>query len=84
MTLKFYTSVVKWSKLKPRKFWGPISTFLDFTGEKLVRGLFAHPLPFWTGFKNKFKKLIAMLYENSKIHVENLEKEIRRKDNIAD
>ena len=29
------------------------------------------------------KKLIAMSYENIKIHVENLEKEIRCKDNIT-
>ena len=34
-------------------------------------------------FMNKCKKLISMSYENSKIHVENLEKEIRRKDNIT-
>ena len=34
-------------------------------------------------FMNKCKKLITMSYENSKIHVENLEKEIRRKDNIT-
>ena len=35
-------------------------------------------------FKNKCEKLITMSYENSKIHVENLEKEIRRKDSIID
>ena len=35
-------------------------------------------------FKNKCKKLITMSYENSKIHVENLEKQIRRKDSITD
>ena len=32
-------------------------------------------------FKNKCETLITLTYENSKIHVENLEKEIRRKDN---
>ena len=35
-------------------------------------------------FKNKCKKPITMSYKNSKIHVENLEKQIRRKDNIID
>ena len=35
-------------------------------------------------FENKCKKLITMSYENSKIHVENLEKQIRRKDSITD
>ena len=40
MALKFYTSVEKWSKLKARKFLGPIPTFLDVTGEKLVGGIF--------------------------------------------
>ena len=37
-----------------------------------------------TTFKSKCEKLITISYENSKIHVENLEKEIRRKDNIID
>ena len=35
-------------------------------------------------FKNKCEKLITMSYKNSKIHVENLEKEIKRKDSIID
>ena len=35
---------------------------------------------FKRSFKNKCDKLITMSYENSKIHVENLEKEITRKD----
>ena len=37
-----------------------------------------------TTLKNKCEKLITMSNENSKIHVENLEKEIRRKDSIID
>ena len=43
--MTFYTSVVKGFKLKCRKFWGLISTFVEVTGEKLVvGGLFApHP-----------------------------------------
>ena len=39
--LKSYTSVAKGLKLKVGKFWGLISTFVEVTGEKLVRG----PLP---------------------------------------
>ena len=41
--LKSYTSVAKGLKLKVRKFWGLIPTFVEVTGEKLVGG-FA-PLP---------------------------------------
>ena len=39
--LKFYTSVEKGLKLKIRKFWGLIPTFVEVTREKLVGG------PFW-------------------------------------
>ena len=42
--LKFYTSVAKGLKLKVKKFWGLISTFVEVTGEKLVGGPFC-PLP---------------------------------------
>ena len=35
-------------------------------------------------FKDKCEKLITMSYENSKIRIENLEKEIRCKDSIID
>ena len=45
--LTFYTSVAKGLKLKVRKFWGLILTFVDVTGEKLVDGVFlpstSHP-----------------------------------------
>ena len=34
--LKFYTSVAKELKLKVRKFWGLIPTFVEVTEEKLV------------------------------------------------
>ena len=34
--LKFYTSLLKGLKLKVRKFWGLIPTFVEGTGEKLV------------------------------------------------
>ena len=36
MALKFYTSVEKGLKLKVKKFWWLIPTFLEVTGEKLV------------------------------------------------
>ena len=35
-------------------------------------------------FKNKCEMLITMSYDNSKLHLENLEKEIRHKGNIID
>ena len=50
--LKFYTSLSKGLKLKVRKFWGLIPTFVEVTGENLVRGPFCHPpppLPSWIG-----------------------------------
>ena len=43
--MKFYTSLSKGSKLKVRKFLGLIPTFVEVTGEKLVReDLFAPPI----------------------------------------
>ena len=53
MALKFYTSVAKGLKLKVRKFWGLIPTFVEVTREKLVGGSFCfaqiflplHPSP---------------------------------------
>ena len=35
MALKFYASVAKGLKLKVRKFWGLILTFVKVAGEKL-------------------------------------------------
>ena len=35
-------------------------------------------------FKSKCEKLVTRPFENSKTHIENLEKEIRRKDSIID
>ena len=40
MNLQFYTSVAKGLKLKVRKFWGLVPTFVEVTEEKLVGGLF--------------------------------------------
>ena len=49
IALKFYTSVTKGLKLKVRKFWRLILTFVKVTREKLVLwrggGLFASPPP---------------------------------------
>ena len=38
MAMKFYTSVAKELKLKVRKFWWLILTFVEVTWEKLVGG----------------------------------------------
>ena len=38
MSFKFYTSVAKGLKLKVRKFWGLIHTFVEVTRGKLVEG----------------------------------------------
>ena len=40
MALKSYTSVAKWLKLKFKKFFGLIPTFVGITWEKLVGGAF--------------------------------------------
>ena len=40
MALKFYTRVAKGLKLKARKLWGLISTFVEVIGEKLADGTF--------------------------------------------
>ena len=45
MALKFYTSVEKGLKLKFRKFWVLIITFVEVTREKLVGGPFCPPPP---------------------------------------
>ena len=46
MVLRFYTSAAKRFKLKFRKFWGLISTFVEVTEEKILGGLFD---PSWIG-----------------------------------
>ena len=44
--MEFYTSVSKGLKLKFRKLWRLIPTFVQVTGEKLVGEVFLqHPLP---------------------------------------
>ena len=57
MALKFYISVAKGLKLKVRKFWWLIPTFVEITGKKLVgAGAFLHPLPC---IRLTFKMLVA-------------------------
>ena len=40
--LKFFSRVVKGSKLKVRKFWELILKFVKITGEELVKVVFLH------------------------------------------
>ena len=47
MALKFYTSVAKGLKLKVRKFWGLISTFVEVCRWKTGRGAFYPPSWIW-------------------------------------
>ena len=44
MALTFYCSVAKGLKVKVEKFWGLI-TFIEVTGEKLIRGAYLPPPP---------------------------------------
>ena len=63
MALKFYTSVTKGLKLKDRKFWGLISTFVDITGEKLIGWSFClppHPPPIRNRVKNPHNSDISV------------------------
>ena len=50
--LKFYTSLSKGLKLKVKKFWALILTFVEVTGETLVEGFFGPP-PSWIGLTTK-------------------------------
>ena len=56
MGLKFHTNVVKGLKIKVRKVWGLIPTFVEVTGEKLVGGPFYLPTisRSWIGWKKRF------------------------------
>ena len=61
--LKFYTSVAKGLKLKVRKFWGLIPTFVEVTGGKLVGGPFCppHPEQGQSSLKQSFLKTTIVL-----------------------
>ena len=61
ISLKFYSSVAKELKLKVRKFWELIPTFIEVTGEKLVGGEAFCP-PSWIGLKNKLWPLTICFY----------------------
>ena len=45
IALKFYISATKGFRLKFRKFWELIPTFVEATIEKLEDGVVLHPLP---------------------------------------
>ena len=61
--LKFYTSVGKGLKLKVRKFWGLIPTFVEVTEEKLVgEGDFGPPI--WTRLKKEVYKYFTKVLKN--------------------
>ena len=51
--LKFCTSVAKGLKLNVRKFCGPTPTFVEVTGEKMVRGAFLPPRVKAPSFRTK-------------------------------
>ena len=53
--LKFYISVAKGLKLKVRKFWGVVPTFVKITEGKLVGGAFLGPPP----ILNRVKGIIS-------------------------
>ena len=56
--LKFYTIVAKGLKLKVKKFWGLIPTFVEVTGEKLVGMAFLpSPIPILNGVNLKLEQL---------------------------
>ena len=56
--LKFYASLSKGLKLKVKKFWELILTFVEVTGEKLVRGTFLPSPPSWIGLRKNQAALI--------------------------
>ena len=61
MILKFYTNVAKRLKLKARKFWGLILTFVEVTGEKKpVGGFFVSPPHPEEGLKISKRKSISV------------------------
>ena len=58
--LKFCTRVAKRLKLKVKKFWGPNPTFVEVTGEKLVRGAFLAPAPILNRVNGKLHFLCSV------------------------
>ena len=63
--MKFYTSVAKGLKLKVRKFWEIIPTFVEVTGKKLEGGLFA-PSPVLNRVKIQTKIKFKVVLKGSK------------------
>ena len=69
MNLNFYTSVAKHLKLKVRKFWALIPTFVEVTGEKLVgEGAFCPlPLPTLSRVKLRFCEVLTVINSVTRI-----------------
>ena len=67
-SLKFYTSVAKELKVKVRKFWGLIPTFVEDTGEKLARGDLPSPI------LNRIKLNVEVLIDKKSLLVTELNK----------
>ena len=57
MALKFHTNMVKSLKLKVKKFWHLIPTFVGVTGEKIVEDLFGSGPTVFKTFKKARRTL---------------------------
>ena len=86
--LKFYPSLSKGLKLKVRKFWGLIPTFVEVIRKELVAGweggggLFG-PLPILNRLKGSLREKNNLKESQNKIiHVETLESAVRVKDKV--
>ena len=66
MTLKFHTSVANRLKLKVRKLWKPILTFVEVAGEKLVGGLLLPP-----PILNRVKDVCCLISAKTKKNIQN-------------
>ena len=66
--LKLYTSLSKWLKLKVRKLWGLILTFVGVTGEKLVGYLFAYQ-DSTDGITDFIKEMFQTIFDEFKAQI---------------
>ena len=71
MALKFCSILAKVLKLKVRKFWRVISTFVEVIEEKLVGGLFALLHPFiLSRVKNILLTCLGFIFKKLHLSVE--------------